>query len=303
MSGSMQHIPVLAGRVLELLAPTAGETFLDCTAGRGGHAALILPRLAPGGRYIGLDLDPENVAAGSDRLSASEVQSDLLQANFAGARAVLDSLGVGAVDGLLADLGFASTQMDDPARGLSFSRPGPLDMRLDPSSPVTAADLVNRLSERELADVIFRYGEERLSRRIARKIVEARRRSPINRTEQLAELCGAAYGSLRHRQRIDPATRTFQALRIAVNHELDNLDALLESLPTLMRKGGRVAVISFHSLEDRQVKQAFIRYVTEGRAERLTRKPLTPDEAEASANRRSRSAKLRAIRWLGSVEP
>ena len=293
----MDHIPVLPEAVLDLLAPAPGQVFLDCTVGRGGHAVRIAPRLAPGGRYVALDMDPSNVQFVRQRLADGPVRVDLIRANFADSRAALDSLGVDAVDGLLADLGFASTQVDDPHRGLSFARQGPLDMRLDPDLPVSAADLVNGLHERELADLIFRYGEERLSRRIARKIVEARSQQPIKTTGRLAELCAAAYGAARHKQRIDPATRTFQALRIAVNHELENLEALLGALPVLVRPGARVAIISFHSLEDRLVKRSFASYVSQGLAERLTRKPVTAGEAEAATNRRSRSAKLRAIRW------
>jgi 16S rRNA (cytosine1402-N4)-methyltransferase len=260
---------------------------------------MVIPHIAPGGRVVALDLDPSNVAHVRERFAGAPVRIDAVQSNFANARSVLDVLGVRAVDILLADLGFASTQVDDPARGLSFSRQGPLDMRLDTTQPTTAAHLVNRMSERELADLIFEYGEERLSRRIARKIVEARAQTPIETTGQLAVLCGAAYGSLRHRQRIDPATRTFQALRIAVNGELENLRLLLDGLPGIMKRGGRVAIISFHSLEDRMVKQAFVKDAAEGRAERLTRKPVVADEAEAVGNRRSRSAKLRAVRWVG----
>lgn len=292
------HIPVLPRQVLELLAPRPGEVFLDCTLGRGGHCALILPRLEPGGRYIGLDMDPANVAHVRERLAPGAASRDLLHANFAQARAVLDSLGIEGVDGLLADLGFASCQMDDPQRGLSFMNDGPLDMRLDPTSPTSAAELVNELSERELADLIFRYGEERLSRKIAGKIVDARPKTPIKSTGQLAALCAQAYGPARYRQRIDPATRTFQALRIAVNGELDNLAGLLDALPGLMKNGGRAAIISFHSLEDRMVKQAFVRYAQEGRAEKLTKKPVEADETEVAENRRSRSAKLRVVRWM-----
>jgi 16S rRNA (cytosine1402-N4)-methyltransferase len=198
----MEHVPVLPEAVISHLAPAPGEVILDCTLGRGGHARLILPRLQPGGRYIGLDVDPANIQA----VQRDWPQVQAVRANFADARAVLDSLGIDAVDGLLADMGFASPQVDDPARGLSFMHEGPLDMRLDPDLPVTAGDLVNGLVERELADVIYRYGEERFSRRIARKIAEARAFQPIKTTGRLAELCAQAYGRHRHGQRIDPAT-------------------------------------------------------------------------------------------------
>jgi 16S rRNA (cytosine1402-N4)-methyltransferase len=204
-------------------------------------------------------------------------------------------LGADSVDLLLADLGFASPQMDDPQRGFSFAEDGPLDMRMDSTAGATAADLVNELPADELANVIYQYGEERLSRVIARKIVEQRRDSPIKTTRQLAELCAAAYGPRAGRQRIHPATRTFMALRIAVNDELNRLERLLDQLPELIGPSGRAAIISFHSLEDRQVKHAFRRYAAESGVRLLTKKPLRPKPDERHANPRCRSAKLRAI--------
>ncbi len=311
------HVPVLVEQVLGLLAPQAGQVVLDCTVGLAGHATRIAPLLAPGGRYVGLDLDPANVALARERLDSvavgSDVEADLIQANFTTARAVLDELGIDRVDGVLADLGFASNQMGDPQRGLSFNSDGPLDMRLDPTLTETAADLIAGLDETELANLLYRYGDERRSRRIARKIVEHRRRSPINTTGELAALVRAAYASVRGRskpssrkrragpKRIDPATRTFMALRIAVNRELESLEALLASLGELMRPGGVAAVISFHSHEDRMVKRAFMGWHREGRGERLTAKPVVAEESERLSNPRSRSAKLRAIRWLGAT--
>ncbi|MFP4143926.1 MAG: 16S rRNA (cytosine(1402)-N(4))-methyltransferase RsmH [Phycisphaeraceae bacterium] len=296
------HVPVLAEETLDLLAPAPGETLLDATLGRGGHAELLIPHLAPGGRYVGLDLDPGNIDYARQRLEplAAEtgVRLDLVHASFQDARSVLDELDIDRVHGLLADLGFASTQMDEPGRGLSFAEQGPLDMRLDPTSPgPTAADLVNRLPPHDLANLIYRYGEERLSRRIARKIVERREESPIQTTAELAQIVRQAYGPQARRSRIHPATRTFMALRIAVNGELDALDRLLSQLPALLRGGGRTAIISFHSLEDRRVKQAFQRYERDEAGRRLTRKPITPGEQEELANPRSRSAKLRGCVW------
>lgn len=313
------HVPVLVEPVLEHLAPRPGGIVLDATLGRGGHAERIIPALAPGGRYVGLDVDPANVAYARDRLNpvaaGAGVELDVLHANFQDARAVCDELNVDRIDGLLADLGFASSQIDDPARGLSFREAaagdraapasdagGPLDMRLDPSQPTTAADLINRLPERELADLIYLGGEEPMSRRIARKIVETRRERPIKTTTELSELVRRAYGRRAHRSRMHPATRTFMALRIAVNSELEALDRLLEALPQLLSGGGRAVFISFHSLEDRRVKQAFQRYATAGLGERLTRKPVAPSDAERHANPRSRSAKLRALRWRPDAE-
>ncbi|MEO1237440.1 MAG: 16S rRNA (cytosine(1402)-N(4))-methyltransferase RsmH, partial [Planctomycetota bacterium] len=258
------HVPVLLERVVELLDPQPGDTVVDGTLGRGGHAAAVLPRIE-GGRLIGVDLDRENLAFAEARLrpiaERRGVELTLTHGNFAGLRAVLNEAGVSGGDGLLVDLGFASNQVDDPERGLSFMRDGPLDMRLDRQPGATSGgasgrDLVNTLPERELADVIYRYGEERLSRRIARRIVERRQTQPIETTAELAELCRRAYGPAAARSKVHPATRTFQALRIAVNGELEALDALLRGLPGLMNPGGRAAVISFHSLEDRPVKQA-----------------------------------------------
>jgi len=292
-----------------LLAPRGGESLLDCTAGRGGHAVAIIPKLVPGGRYVGLDVDPANVAFVTRRLADAPVPADVVKANFTAARAVLDSLNVERVDLLLADLGFASTQMDDPQRGFSFSQDGPLDMRLDPDLPLSAADLCNALPQDELADVIYRFGEERRSRRIAQKIVEARRRTPMKTTAQLAQIVRQAMPGTRARSRgkgksaggkgtrIDPATRTFMALRIAVNQEIDALQNLLDNLADLIAPQGRAAFISFHSLEDRLVKQAFAQLERDEQGKRLTRKPVIAEDDERAANPRSRSAKLRAFRF------
>jgi 16S rRNA (cytosine1402-N4)-methyltransferase len=300
------HLPVLAGEVVELLDPKPGQVFLDGTVGRGGHAAVMIPKLGPGGRYVGLDVDPQNAAYSREYLTPIAQQAgvdlDILQANFRDARGVLASLDIPSVDGLLADLGFASNQMDDPKRGFAFREDGPLDMRLDPGCPITAERLVNTLPQDELADLIYEFGEERLSRRIARKIVESRGQEPITTTSGLAELVRRAYPRppKGRRHRIDPATRTFMALRIAVNDELGALDGLLGDLPRLLRPGGRAAVISFHSLEDRRVKRAFLALgqdvENKGAGYRvLTRKPVTASDDEAQSNPRSRSAKLRAI--------
>jgi 16S rRNA (cytosine1402-N4)-methyltransferase len=294
-----RHLSVLPGEVLAALDPAAGQVFVDATVGAGGHARLLAERLAPGGRLIGLDRDVAMLELARSRLAGLSVT--LLHAPFSRLRQVLDELGVAAVDGVLADLGVCSDQLDAPERGLSFTRAGPLDMRLDPTEGETAADLLRRLNERDLADLIWRYGEERFSRRIARRIVEARRRSPPENTEELADLVRRCVprpprGASRRRSAIDPATRVFQALRIAVNDEMGELQRLLEVLPACVRPGGRAAVISFHSLEDRLVKQAFRdRSVWEA----LTRKPVQAGEDEVRNNPRARSAKLRAARLKG----
>lgn len=295
------HVPVLLDAVLGLLDPQAGQTCVDGTLGRGGHAAAIIPRLGPGGTYLGLDMDPGNADYARQRLApiAAEagVTLNIHHRNFVALRSLLDR----PVDLVLADLGFASTQMDDATRGLTFSaEDAPLDMRLDPTLPTTAADLVNTLPPNELANLLYELGEERLSRRIARKIAEARENRPIQKAGELARLVRRAYGPQAGASRIDPATRTFMALRIAVNAELEALDRLLEDLPSVLKPGGRVAIISFHSLEDRRVKQALQRWDRSGVMRPLTRKPVVAEEAEVAANPRSRSAKLRAGERMAS---
>jgi 16S rRNA (cytosine1402-N4)-methyltransferase len=307
MTPARRHTPVLLESVVELLAPRQGQTFLDCTAGLGGHAAAIAARLGPSGTVILNDVDPANLTKASETVGALGVRTVSLRGNFADAPRVLAERGL-AADMVLADLGFASSQMDDPARGLAFSSDGPLDMRLDPSLATTAADLVASLPESELTRIIGEFGEDRDARRIARKLVEARRERPISTTRQLAELVRQASGR-RSAGAIDPATRTFQALRIAVNDELGSLEALLSAVergagaaggkPGWLNPGARVAIISFHSLEDRPVKRSFAGLVERGLATGLTRRPVEADERELAANPRARSAKLRAIRLTG----
>ena len=309
MADDHGHMPVLAETCLELCRPRPGQVMLDATLGRGGHASLFIPHLA-GGAYVGLDLDAGNLAYAGERLApiaaAHGVTLVLRHASFAQAPGVLEGLelptlpGVPGVPGvLLADLGFASNQVDDPGRGLSFAADGPLDMRLDTSAGVTAAELVNQLPEADLADLLFGLGEEKLSRRIARKIVETRQKQPINTTAALADLVRQAYGPAARRQRIDPATRTFMALRIAVNDELGALERLIETLPRIVAEGGRAAIISFHSLEDRRVKQGFAALAQTDGWRLVTRKPLTASTSETARNPRSRSAKLRVIERAG----
>jgi 16S rRNA (cytosine1402-N4)-methyltransferase len=270
---------------LRLLDPKAGETWVDATAGAGGHSRRIAERLGLSGRLIALDQDPAMLAVAREALAGVPVE--LVHANFDQLPAVLAARGIEKVDGVFADLGFATDQMENAARGLSFRDDGPLDMRLDPTTGATAADYVNDLSEAALADLFREYGEERHSRRVARRIVERRKDRPFATTADLAEVvrnCVPRSGG------IDPATRVFQALRIAVNDELGALDRLLASLPGLVKPAGRAGIISFHSLEDRRVKHAFRdRAVWQTR----TKKPVTPGDAELAANPRARSAKLR----------
>ncbi|TVQ30647.1 MAG: 16S rRNA (cytosine(1402)-N(4))-methyltransferase RsmH [Phycisphaeraceae bacterium] len=305
------HVPVLLERTIEVLDPQSGETALDCTAGLGGHAEAIARRIGPSGTLVLNDADPSNLAAAAQRLRdlPEPPAVIMLRGNFADAPRRMLEQGL-AADVVLADLGFASTQIEDPARGLSFQREGPLDMRFDPESPVTAAVLVNTLPEEELAEIIRDFGEDREARRIARKLVEARKDAPIDSTVRLAQIVRSAMRGGREKGRIDPATRTFQALRIAVNDELGSLAALLEAVgraatslkvgaesrPTWLRRGARVCVISFHSLEDRPVKRLFADLTRRGMAPALTKKPDGATDEEIASNPRARSARLRAIR-------
>jgi 16S rRNA (cytosine1402-N4)-methyltransferase len=282
------HVPVLATQVLHFLHPEPGQTIVDCTVGAGGHARLIADKLGPAGRLIGLDQDAAMLEQARPRLDGLPVE--LVPGNFDQLRPLLNRLKIDTVDAILADLGVCSDQLDDPGRGLSFQQEGPLDMRLDQGVGEPASILLKRLNERDLADLIFRFGEERFSRRIARRIVETRERAPLETTLQLAELVRRCVPRSRGHG-IDPATRVFQALRIAVNDELGALERLLAALPYCLKPGGRAALISFHSLEDRLVKRAF-----RDRQfwQQLTRKPVQADEDEARTNPRARSAKLRA---------
>jgi len=292
------HVPVLLADVLQRVEPTTGQTILDATLGRGGHARAMGERLGTDGHLIGIDLDAETLATTARMLDALACRVSLRQASFADLDAVLADVGVETVDGILADLGFASSQMDDPQRGFSFQRDGPLDMRYDRSGDETAAELVNRLPETDLADLIFFNSQERHSRRIAKAVCRARRDRRIVTTGRLAQIVASAVPTnpAGRSGRLHPATRTFQALRIAVNREMENLDALLASAPRCLATGGRIAVISFHSLEDRRVKEDFRRRAASGHYTLITRKPVTASGDETRANPRARSAKLRVAR-------
>jgi 16S rRNA (cytosine1402-N4)-methyltransferase len=267
---------------------------VDCTLGRGGHAEAMGRRLGSDGVLIGLDADPRNLEFAAQRLAPLPCRKRFFHANFAELPEVMAAVGLEAVDVILADLGLSTNQLFDPAYGLSFASDAPLDMRIDPRLESTAADLVNQLGEGELANVLYELAQERYSRRIARKIVEARSVSPINTTERLADLVREAIGPRGGAPgRIDPATRTFMALRMAVNQEMPNLEALLEQGPRHLAGGGRIGLISFQSMEDRAVKQAFRQAEQAGLVTILTKKPICPGEAEVAQNPRSRSAKLR----------
>lgn len=281
------HIPVLSDAILRLLDPRPGQIFVDATVGGGGHTRLLAERVAPTGRMIGLDQDPAMLELALPSLSGLSVT--LVHRNFEDLPSVLRELQIGPVDAILADLGFCSDQLANAERGLSFQLDGPLDMRLDPTRGEPASALLRRLRESQLADLFWEYGEERHSRRIARKIVEARQTTPLTTTGQLADLVRRCVPRSRANP-IDPATRVFQALRIAVNDELGALERFLVVLPECLKPGGRAALISFHSLEDRLVKRAFRQKEI---WEELTRKPVTADDEECRANPRAKSAKLR----------
>lgn len=294
------HRSVLRAEVVELLNPAGRKVLLDCTVGLGGHAEALLDAGESEARLIGMDVDEANLRLAGERLGRFGDRVRLFHANFAQVELVLAEAGVAAADVLLADLGVASSQLNDPARGLSFSRDGPLDMRLDPSGGRTAADLVNKLPQKALADLIYEYGQERFSRRIARAIVAARQRTALTGTVELADVIRRAIPppARRTRRGVDPATRTFQALRIAVNEEMQNLDALLAALRRVLAVGGTAGIVSFHSLEDGRVKRAFAELAATGAWRRLTRKPIVPSPPEKTENPRSRSARLRGIERL-----
>ena len=288
------HDPVLLDEVLDGLALAPGKTIVDCTLGRAGHARAIAQRLDKSSLLIGLDADPRNLDFAKTQLEGVPCEVRLFHANFSELDDVLSAVGRERVDGVLADLGISTNQLFDEQYGLSFAQDMPLDMRIDPRTRRTAADLVNHMREEDLANVLYQLSQERYSRRIARKIVDARRVSPITSTERLADLVRQAIPSRGGApEKIDPATRTFMALRMAVNEEVANLQALLERAPSRLNPGGRLAVISFHSTEDRLVKQAFRSAEQTGQLRILTRKPLSPTDHELARNPRSRSAKLR----------
>jgi 16S rRNA (cytosine1402-N4)-methyltransferase len=284
------HEPVLLEPALEMLAVRAGGLYVDGTVGLGGHAAELLRRSAPDGRLLGLDRDAETLERARERLQEFGDRARLVHADW---RDLPRLLADQRPQGVLLDLGVSSVQLDTPERGFSFRTDGPLDMRMDRSGGATAADVVNRLPENELADVIFRYGEERASRRIARAIAQARQKAHLRTTDELARVVRGAAGRAR-KPGLDAATLTFQALRIFVNRELDNLREALQAIAARLAPGGRLVVIAFHSLEDREVKNAFRELARED-FKLLTKKPVRPSEAEKARNPRARSARLRAL--------
>ena len=296
MTATPRHEPVMPAETIALLDPSRGGLFVDCTTGLGGHAALLLEHGAA--RVIGLDRDPDALAVAAERLRPFGDRVELVHADYRDIGRVLDDRRVAGANGVLADLGVSSMQLDAEGRGFTFRRDEPLDMRMDRTQGPALADLLASVDEQDLANVIFQFGEERHSRRVARAIVRRRESGRIETTGELADLVRRA---VPHRgyQRIDPATRTFQALRIWVNRELEGLDAFLAEASRRLLAGARLAVITFHSLEDRIVKHTFRAIAAAGDAWRvLTRKPIVPGDDEVSRNPRARSAKLRAIERL-----
>jgi 16S rRNA (cytosine1402-N4)-methyltransferase len=283
------HVPVMLDEVLAALDPRPGQTVVDATAGGGGHLRRLAQRVGPAGQVLAIDRDPAAIQRLQEELAEPPAQMFWSWGSYADLPEILAEHQLRPVQSVLLDLGLSSDQLADIDRGFSFHIDGPLDLRFNPLAGEPAWHLVERLSAGHLADLIYAYGEERQSRRIARAIVDARRAEPIRSAKQLAEVIRRAVGS-RYRDRIDPSTRTFQALRIAVNQELDHLQRALRRFPDVLVVGGRLAVISFHSLEDRLVKEAFR---DNPRWTAVTRKPLRPSDAEVISNARSRSAKLR----------
>ncbi len=305
----IEHEPVLCGPIMAWVAPQPGEIVVDATVGHGGHACLLAKAVGPAGRLIALDVDPYNLTKAKARLERAGLAEggphvDLIRDNFAQLGDVLDRLGVGKAGVIVADLGVSTDQLLAGARGLTFAECEPLDMRLDDRLTTSAADLINSLSESELADLIYGHSQERRSRRIARWICQVRREGRIRTTAELVKIICSALGvsADSHSGRLHPATRTFMSLRMAVNRETENLTTLLEVAPTRLLPGGRIAVISFHSGEDRLVKRDFLAQQRLGVYEVKTKKPIRPSDEEVSFNPRSRSARLRVAMRTADVQ-
>jgi 16S rRNA (cytosine1402-N4)-methyltransferase len=292
------HTPVLLQEVINFLDPMPGKLIIDATIGSAGHAEKILEKITPCGMLIGIDRDSESLRIAHKRLRSLDGSFKLVNRNFSNLKHIMQDLEIGEIDGILFDLGISSIQLEAGERGFSIKNKGPLDMRMDRSQGLTAKDLVNKLTEFELTSLIREFGEERYHRRIAKAIVNARAKKKIETTAELAEIISKCVPRRRIPERIHPATRTFQALRIRVNDELTALEDALTQTPRILKKGGRLCVISFHSLEDRIVKNIFKEFNKEGIFEILTEKPITAKEKEVLSNPRARSAKLRAAQKI-----
>ncbi len=296
------HTPVLLQEVLQALDPKPGEFMIDGTLGAGGHARELIKRVGKFGMFLGTDWDPDAVLHFKVPESGEVQRVIVRNASYTAIPEILKDEELPKADGLLLDLGFSSTQVEDAKRGFSFLHDGPLDMRYT-TGGISAAEVVNSYRENELADILYQYGDERFSRQIAKRIVEERRTARIMTTRRLADIVVTATPARFRHGRIHAATKTFQALRIYVNHEFENIESILNSLDGVLKPGGRVAVITFHSLEDTIVKKKFQELAKEGKAELLMKKPLAPTDEEVEKNPRSRSAKLRALRWMPQEVP
>lgn len=292
------HIPVMLDEVLGYLNLEQGKTIVDATVGTGGHSLKILERISPQGRLIGIDRDQESLNIAKNRLSDYSTFYQFVYSIYSDIDKVMNNLNIQKVDGMLFDLGISSIQLDDPDRGFTFQNEGPLDMRMDRNSYISAYDLVNNLDEKELSELIWNFGQERFHNRIARFLVRERQKYPISTTTQLSNIVLRAMPYGRGYQRIHPATRTFQAMRIAVNSELELLEATISKAVDFLNKGARICIISFHSLEDRIVKLSFRELASKGIIKLITPKPLVPSNTEMKNNPSSRSAKLRVAERL-----
>lgn len=299
------HIPVLLNEVMAYLDPQPGETIVDATAGTAGHSEAIIDRIGPQGVLVDIDRDEESLAQARERLAGKKAVNHFVHGNFCELDGILKELQIGQIDGILFDLGISTFQLLNPERGFSFQEEGPLDMRLDRASYISAYDLINNLNEDEISNLLWSFGQERWHNRIAHRLVQARERHPIATTSELKEIVLQSIPSQfrRHHYRIHPATRTFQAVRIAVNRELEVLESALAKAVSVLAPGGRICVISFHSLEDRIVKHYFRAAAAQGQVQILTRKPIGPTEEEARENPASRSGKLRAARKCSPAVP
>lgn len=294
------HIPVMMEEVLDYLNLSPGKVIVDATAGTGGHSKAILERITPGGRLVAIDRDEESLEVCRDRLKDFEASCDFVHGNFADLDVLLKRLGRKKIDGILFDLGISSFQMEDADRGFSFQKEGPLDMRMDRAARISAYDLVNNLNEEEISALLWNFGQERWHNRIAHLLVQEREKEPVSTTRQLADIVARSvpYRYRYRHQRIHPATRTFQAVRIAVNAEIEILDAAVRKGALSLNIGGRICVISFHSLEDRAIKFAFRKLSAEGAVDIITAKPQIPRWLEIKDNAKSRSSKLRVAERL-----
>ncbi|MCP4649234.1 MAG: 16S rRNA (cytosine(1402)-N(4))-methyltransferase RsmH [PVC group bacterium] len=293
-----RHTPVMLSEVVSYLQLAPGKVIVDCTVGEGGHSEGILRKITPGGQLIGIDQDDDALSIARLRLSRFEGSFNFVQDNFRNLRTILFQEGLEKVDGIVFDLGISMLQLSSPERGFSFRLEGPLNMRMDKRAQITAFDLVNNLSEEEIANLIYTFGQERYSRRIARRIVQERGKTSVITTKQLADLVFEAYPYRDRYGRIHPATKTFMALRIAVNRELEVIQAVITDAIDMLNPGGRVCVIAFHSLEDRIIKNQFKDFAKKGIVKIITKKPLIPTQEEIKSNAPSRSAKFRVAEKL-----